>query len=190
MWVSGLTTEREFEKKKKKERHYPRAFPQSWQEVRWGVGEGHSERQGLSDRHEQSTRLMEETGESRQRPGVQRGRGQTGGRWQSKRDRAPSTAAQLQCASFQSKVKIIATPLKRSLLYVFSVLLKEHNFILHQTVMEIWGESTWNKCKKRTSKQQKGLFLLYLKTLELEERELQTYSPRKLNLIFATLKQM
>lgn len=179
MWVSGLTTERESEKKEKKERHYPRAFPQSWQEVRWGVGQGHSERQGLSDRHEQSTRLGEETGESRQRPGVQRGRGQTGGRRQSKRDRARCTAAQLHSASFQSKVKIIATPLKRSALYVFSVLLKEHNFILHQTVMEIWGKSTLNKGKKRTRKQQKVLFFLYLKTLELEERELQTYSLRE-----------
>lgn len=96
-------------------------------------------------------------------------------------DRANGTepAAQLHSASFQSKVKIIATPLKRRLLYVFSVLLKEHNFILHQTVMEIWGELTWNKGKKRTRKQQKGLFFLYLKTLELEERELQTYSLRE-----------
>lgn len=88
------------------------------------AGEGHSERQGLSERHEQSTRLGEETAESRQRARcAERKRTNWG---DADRAEGAELTAQLQCTSFQSKVKITAMSLSRRL-DVFAVSLKEHH---------------------------------------------------------------
>lgn len=55
--------------------------------------------------------------------------------------------------------------------------------------MQIWGKSIKKKRKEETEDNKIHYFSLYPKTVKLEDREVQTYSPRKLNLIFATLKQ-